>query len=362
VADTGQVSAEQQEREDDAAMRAGYERVHGGTPSADGDAAATQGEDQEQDQSGANKEAQGKTDQDAEEAAARAAAEAEWEGVPAKVRERLEAISGRVGGLDKIEQRLKSVEGRTGSALEGLHALKTATEAAQAATRAGGDAPTGAQIAEAATSSAKWKQAKEDYPDWAEAMEDLLQSYRPGNAAPIDPKAVRGEIVGEFRQLVATATSQARAEARELARLDRAHDDWEDVIKSDEFYDFAWTHPNAPSQALRERYVALKEESPDEAERFFEGLAKTNPQWWAERGSMMASDAARDAIKLLDAFKEHRKNTAVAPDATAPAVRSKKRLDAVVAPKQAASGGPTILPDEAGLSIGYNRVKKKYSG
>ena len=81
------------------------------------------------------------------------------------------------------------------------------------------------------------------------------------------------------------------------------------------------------------------------------------PQWWADRGVLADSDQPGDAIKLLDAFKEASKPAPA--QVTDPVKEQKqKRLATVVAPKQASSGGPSVLPDSAGLAIGYNRVRR----
>jgi len=63
------------------------------------------------------------------------------------------------------------------------------------------------------------------------------------------------------------------------------------------------------------------------------------------------SQNARDAISMLDKYYDHRK-------AEAAKAKNQSRLAGAVQPKQAASGGPSILPDEAGLSVGYNRVRR----
>jgi hypothetical protein len=251
------------------------------------------------------------------EAAAKAAAEAEWEGVPVKVRQTLEAISGKVGALDKIEHRLKGVEGRTGAALEGVHALKTALDAAKAASGAGGDAPTPEQIAAAAASSAKWKQAKEDYPDWAEAMDERLAALKPGAPAPaVDVAGLKAELSGTVGEIVAKATSEAKAEARELAKIDRKHESWEERINTPEFT--VWRAAQPP-----------------------------------EIQALGASEKAADAIRMLDAFEAHTKAVA---EATAKAAANKKRLDSAIQPKGTATPGNRNISDEAAEQQGFNSV------
>jgi len=246
------------------------------------------------------------------EAAAKAATEKEWEGVPSKVRQELEAISGKIGGLEKIEHRLKGVEGRTGAALDGVHALKTALEAAKAAKGAGAEAPTQGQIAAAVSSTEKWKQIKEDYPDWAEAMEEQLAAM--GKGGSVDLTAIKAEVTGSVSEIVAQATSAAKAEARELARIDRVHDDWEQTINTPEFAD--WRKAQPP-----------------------------------EVQALGASEKAGDAIKMLDAYKAHREAVA---EATAKAERDRKRLGGAIQPKGTAAPAARNVSDEAAAQQGFN--------
>ena len=108
-----------------------------------------------------------KAEQEANAQAAKDAEEAWFRQAPASVRESLEAISGMTG-------RLRRVEGHIGGLTTAQRELRAAVDAARQQTqRAGGAAPTDAEIA-AANTSAKWKQMKEDFPDWAEAMEERL--------------------------------------------------------------------------------------------------------------------------------------------------------------------------------------------
>lgn len=247
----------------------------------------------------------------AEEAAAKAAAEAEWEGVPPKVRQTLEAISGKVGTLDKIEHRLKGVEGRSGAALEGVHALKTALDAAKTVTKAGGDAPTQAQIAAAAASNENWNKLKEDFPQWAEGTDkriaQVLDERLSKFAPPVNVAGLKTELAGNMTAIIAKATSEAKAEARELAKIDRKHENWTQDI----FVNGVDSHGGFTPE-----FAAWEEAQPPETR------------------ALKVSDKAGDAIQMLDKFYEHRKAVA---EATAKAERTKKRLDSAITPKGVAT-------------------------
>lgn len=309
----------------------------------------------------AREEAPAKTDTVADEEAARvAAADAEWEGVPAKVRQTLETVLGKVDALDSIAQRLKSVEGRTGAALEGVHALKTALDTAKAVTKAGGEAPTQEQIAAAATNDAEWEKLKEDFPDWAEGTDKRIdrrieERLSKLNLPPaVDVAGIKTDLTGTLQEIVTRATSEAKAEARELAKIDRKHEDWENVISSKEFTD--WSFSGGPTAQEQAQYFALREQNPAQAEVYYAGFAQKHPQWWGEKGAMRASDKASDAIKLLDSYAEHRKAVA---DATAKAERNKKRLESAITPKGVTSPGTRSLSDEEAMRLAFESVDKE---
>jgi len=225
------------------------------------------------------------------------------------VRQTLEAISGRVGVLDKIEGRLKSVEGRTGAALERVHELKTAMDTAKTVKQAGGDAPTQEQIAAAATNEEHWESLKADFPEWAEGTDKRIDQRVEARLAKlvippaIDAAGLKSELTGSMSEIIAKATSAAKAEARELAKIDRKHETWTQDI-----------YVNGADQAggFTPEFNQWQEAQPPEIR------------------ALQTSDKASDAIKMLDAFYEHRKALA---DATAKAERNKKRLDSAITPK-----------------------------
>jgi len=268
----------------------------------------------------------------AEAVAAKAAAEKEWDGVPAKVRQTLEAISGKVGALDKIEHRLKGVEGRTGAALDGVHALKAALDAAKTVTKSGGDAPTQAQIAVAASSDADWAKLLEDFPDWKDGIDKRIDQRLDARLQKLTPPAVdvaglKKELTGTVTEIIAHATSEAKAETRALTQVDRKHENWEQDIYVD---------------GDRSKGVQTPE---------FTAWKNTQTP---EMRALADSHDPRDAVKMLDAFYEHRKAVA---EATAKAERNKKRLDSAITPKGVATAPASRnLTDEEAMLQGFLSV------
>lgn len=290
----------QADQEASVSLAAGYNKVKGAdaAPKVDAPAAETT-------------EAQTADDKPAATDAPAAATPDEWEGVSPIIRSTLEGITKNLSKLDAIEHDLKSTVGRVGALQRSLDA------ASKVATKAGADAPTQGQVAAAAQASDSWKKLKEDFPEWASALDERLASEGKAirDAMPkVDTDALYKGVDERLNPKLAAIKAEVRAEARALARLDMKHEGWEEKINTPQYA--AWIKTQAPEvQALAD------------------------------------SDKVNDASRLLDLFDEHAK-------AEAAKAKNKARLATVVTPKQASSGGPSILPDEAGLSVGYNRIKR----
>lgn len=212
-------------------------------------------------------------------------ADEQWlKGAPASVRESLSAIA-------QVRDRLRNVEGHIGGLTSVTKELRTAMTAARsAAEKAGDEAPSDTQIAAAAGSSAKWTQMKEDFPEWAEAMEERLANVR-GRAVDVDgiSKQIRDGITPDLQAI--------EQRARNYARIDLSHEDWEDTVKTPAFSTWLQSQPE-------------------------------------DVRALAGSDRARDAIKLLDGYVAATK--ANDPPATQPAKQNtQSRLEAAVAPTRA---------------------------
>lgn len=153
-----------------------------------------------------------------------------FEGVPPAVRamleenqrqlSRLSNIEGHIGGLHSAIKRLNGE----------VAAAKQATERVQAA---GGEAPTAQQQASARGNSAKWDQLREDFPEWADAIDERL-----GGAQQEQPKVDADAIVKQ-----ATEAAQAAADARLAAHMKQLNEErveerfpgWKGTINTPEF-------------------------------------------------------------------------------------------------------------------------------
>ena len=184
----------------------------------------------------------------------------------------------------KLSGRLRNIEGHIGGLKHNLSQLSTAAKAAE---EQGADAPTKAQMSEAKQSGAKLAALKEDFPEWAEALEETLSAV---NSRPqLDE--------GAINQRIQSIEENSRAEiqkARQLARLDNAFPDWEQTINSEQYNTWLSNQPH-DIQALT------------------------------------SSEKATDALKVLNAYADS--TQASNPDLTAQS-RQRNRLESAVTPTQ----------------------------
>ena len=140
------------------------------------------------------------------------------------LQKQFEEMSGRLNALSAIEERLKQTERRIGSMQNEFHAAKiAATEQS--------NAPTASEMADAAKEKADWDELKEDYPEWADAIEKKLAATSAEVAKAI-PK------VSDLRDgLVSTEVFEQRL-------LSFKHPDWKQTVKKPEYQEWLKTQPN----------------------------------------------------------------------------------------------------------------------
>ena len=297
-----ELTPEQQEQEADAALNAGYKKAHG-EPAVETPVAEKVVEEKKEPKPDEPK------------------IEAPPDPLDA-LRQDLQGIKGKLVLLDELTKEVKAGTGRIGAIQRDL---------AKAAAKTVEVAPTQAQIDEAAKDPEKWAALKKDFEEWTAATEDYVKQQLAAERAEtlkhiphVDVDGIKKEVGETMTQAVAKARSDAVKEARQLFMVDQKYPTWE-----------ADVHVVAPdgNTQLTPEFAAWMNTQPPEVK------------------ALADSDSAHDALKMLDLYYEHKK-------AAVKKETNKQRLATAVAPEQAASGGPTILPDEAGLSIGYNRMKK----
>lgn len=121
--------------------------------------------------------------------------------------------------LARIEQMMTQMGSQVASFGGRVSALQRELAQAENARKAmGSAAPTKEQVAEAKKDPEKWKQLKEDIPEWGEAIEELVAARMPAQAPtaapqqPVDVEAIKAQIKQDLElDLIATKYPDWRA-------------------------------------------------------------------------------------------------------------------------------------------------------
>lgn len=172
--------------------------------------------------------------------------------IPDELRETLRQVDSLKAAMQLVQHKLSSSEGRIG-------ALQRELQAARSVEQYAPRSPNQQTIAAAAKTPEKWAKLKEDFPEWGEAIEELVSTRAPASAAPqVDLEPLQGQL---------NALTSQFARAIEEAKVFGAHRDWKAVINTPEFVNWHRSQ-SADVQALA------------------------------------ASPAAEDAIAMIDRFKQ----------------------------------------------------------
>ena len=186
-------------------------------------------------------------EQEEQQAEPEAAPEADpWEGVPAALKQTLEALQSKVSAIDTIGNEVKQWSGRVGAIQRELQLQRNAAE--QAA-KTVSEAPTKQQMAEAAQDDEAWSELKDEFPEWADALEkrtgklekkfsEQIESLRQQQPQPPDLNALRRE----YDQKLLTVK----------------HPSWKQVVTSPEYSEWLNKQPQDVRQKALESTDALE--------------------------------------------------------------------------------------------------------
>jgi hypothetical protein len=226
-------------------------------------------------------------------------------GLSLAVRAKLAQIDDLAQANAQLLHHVKTTEGRV-AAMQ-----REAQQARQAAMQ---EAPTQTAITSAAKNPEKWEQLKQDFPEWAGAMEEYVASKVGGQQQQqvLTPEQVAGYV----QQQVA----QTRAEMGRLmeeARIEGKYENWRDTVNTTEFAQ--WFTVQSP-----------------------------------ETRALADSSAARDAIKMLDLF-----NTSKSVSATDIRQERGARLAAAATTRTGQTPPPKTLGDMSPAELWNYEAKKR---
>lgn len=201
-------------------------------------------------------------------------------GLPVAVRAKLAQIDELAQANAQLLHHVKTAEGRVAAMQREFQ------QSRQAATQvAATDAPSQGTIAQAAKNPEKWEQLKQDFPEWAGAMEEYVAS-KMGAATP-GQNLTSEQVAGYVQQQVA----QTRAEMGKLlqeARIEGKHENWKDDVNSAPFAQwFAVQQPDV--QALADSSTAR--DAIKMLDLFYASKSKSATDIKQERGARLAAAA-----------------------------------------------------------------------
>jgi hypothetical protein len=181
------------------------------------------------------------------------------------VRAKLAQIDELATANAQLLHHVKTAEGRVAAMQREFQQARVAQQ--QVAPQ---EAPSQGQIVNAAKNPEKWEQLKEDFPEWAGAMEEYVASKLGSvqSQQGLDPQQVAAFVQQQVDQ-----TKVEMRQAIEEARVDGKYENWKDTVNTLEFTQ--WFTVQSP-----------------------------------EIRSLANSDSARDAIRMLDMFHETKKRSA----------------------------------------------------
>ena len=186
-------------------------------------------------------------EQEEQQAEPEAAPEADpWEGVPAALKQTLEALQSKVSAIDTIGNEVKQWSGRVGAIQRELQLQRNAAE--QAA-KTVSEAPTKQQMAEAAQDDEAWSELKDEFPEWADALEKRT-----------------GKLEKKFSEQIESLRQQ-QPQAPDLSALRREYDQklltikhpsWKQIVASPEYNEWLNKQPQDVRQKALESTDALE--------------------------------------------------------------------------------------------------------
>lgn len=145
-----------------------------------------------------------------------------------------EAVKAKLAEIDQIKEanaqllhHVKTAEGRVAAMQREFEQARKAQQSV-----APSDAPSQQAIAHAAANPEKWEQLKQDFPEWAGAMEEYVSSKLSSVQAP---QGLQAEQVVDFvRQQVEASKAEMNRMLQE-ARIEGKYENWRDLVNTSDF-------------------------------------------------------------------------------------------------------------------------------
>ena len=171
----------------------------------------------------------------------------------------------KITELEKVAGRVRNIESTVGNINHTQKQLKETIDAANAVAARSNNAPSQSEIKQASANTAKWDALKSDYPEWADATEELIGS-RVNN---FDDKAFEAKI----REDMKGETASVRKEIIN-ASLDAVFPDWQYEVNTPEF--LLWK--DAQQDGIKSLYDSNRVGDAAKMLRLYEKSKEVNPE------------------------------------------------------------------------------------
>jgi hypothetical protein len=188
-------------------------------------------------------------------------------GLPEEVKAALAKINHLEQANAQLLHHVRTAEGRVAAMQREFQQARVAQQSV-----APQQAPSQGQMTAAAKNPEKWEQLKQDFPEWAGAMEEYVATKLGSVQIPQQQMLTPEQVAGYVQQQVAQ-TKAEMARALEEARIEGRYENWRDTVNTTDFAQ--WFSVQAP-----------------------------------EVRALADSAAARDAIRMLDLFHDAKKRSA----------------------------------------------------
>lgn len=155
-------------------------------------------------------------------------------GLPEPVKQALARITELETANSQLLHHVKTAEGRVAAMQREFQQARQAQQAV-----APQDAPTQGDIAAAAKNPEKWEQLKQDFPEWAGAMEEYVGAKLNGMQS-----GVQANQVVEYVQAQQAELRNQMQAAIEEARVEGKYEDWRETINTPDFAQWFAIQPN----------------------------------------------------------------------------------------------------------------------
>ena len=198
-------------------------------------------------------------------------------GLPDEVKQALAKIPQLEQANAQLLHHVKTAEGR-------VAAMQREFQQSRQAATAVNDAPTQGQMSAAAKNPEKWEQLKQDFPEWASAMEEYVGAQLRG----MPSNGVQATQVVDYVQAQLAQQQEQIRYAIEEAKVEGKYEDWRTTINTPEFAQWLAIQPNdvralADSQSGRDAIRML--------DMFHTVKARPAAEIRQERGARLAAAA-----------------------------------------------------------------------